>query len=58
MSQGDANDTRDYWRGRYLESVEARRQSDELVKRLFSQMRAQQGAAPIVVTSRSPTMSS
>ena len=57
MSQGDANDTRDYWKGRYLESVESRKQSDELVKQLFSQMRSQQGpGTPIVVTGGSPTM--
>jgi hypothetical protein len=57
MSQEDTNDTRDYWKGRYLESVEARKQSDELVKQLFSQMRSQQGAStPIVVTGGSPTM--
>jgi hypothetical protein len=57
VSQEDANDTKDYWKGRYLESIEARRQSDELVKELFSQMRAQQGTGvPIVVTSGSPTM--
>jgi hypothetical protein len=57
VSQGDANDTKDYWKGRYLESIEARRQSDELVKELFSQMRSQQGTgAPIVIAGGSPTM--
>jgi hypothetical protein len=59
MSQEDANDTKDYWKGRYLESIEARKQSDELVKQLFSQMHGQQGAGagiPIVVTTGSPTM--
>ncbi|MDA4118015.1 MAG: hypothetical protein OK455_06695 [Thaumarchaeota archaeon] len=44
MSLEDARDTIEYWRGRYLESVEARKQYDELVKQLFSQAQTQRAS--------------
>lgn len=45
MSSEDAADTKEFWKGRYLESVEARKQYDELVRQLFSQAQTQRGAA-------------
>jgi hypothetical protein len=56
MSLEDALDTKEYWKGRYFESVEARKQCDELVKQLFSQAQTQRGASTFPLAQMSSTL--